>query len=127
MFPFMYSHSTEVDHTRTDDSVVTNHKSLPDPKRAAALFVLKTREEGRLTQKTLDQVVQSAASLCEEVTENITGQVGEALKTIGLPEAEQRMVLNKLAGVSCNPFKGLKTEYMQEKYYKDNFIYLVSA
>lgn len=117
-----------MDYTHTDDGVLEHneHGSMPNPKRAAALFVLKTREEGRLTQRALNQVVQSAASLCEEVVGTIQEGVREALKSISLPKTDQNTVLNRLASVSRDPFEGLMTEYKQEKYYTENFNYLVS-
>lgn len=88
-----YSDSTEVDYTHT---VVDHNEHESHPRRAAALFVLKTREEGRLTQRALNQVVQSATSLCEEVVGNTEAEVMEALKGIGLPEADQNTVMNRL-------------------------------
>ena len=97
-----------------------------NPKRSAGLFLLKTREEGRLTQTALDQVVHSTADLCQQVVSAVKEQVSEAIKQIGLPEAEQRVVLDKMEAVRCDPFDGLRSEYMQEKYYKEAFKYLVS-
>ena len=119
---YICSDSTEVDV----DTVVDHNEHESNQKRAAALFVLKTREEGRLTQRALNQVVLSATSLCEEVVGNMESEVLEALKGIGLPEADQKTVMNRLASVSRDPFEGLTTEYKQEKYYKENFNYLVS-
>ena len=97
-----------------------------NPKRSAALFLLKTREEGRLTQTALDQVVHSTADLCQQVVSAIKEQVSEAIKQIGLPEAEQKLVLDKMEAVKCDPFDELRSEYMQGKYYKEAFKYLVS-
>ena len=51
----------------------------------------------------------------------------EALKGIGLPEADQKTVMTRLASVYRDPFEGLTTEYKQEKYYKENFNYLVNV
>ena len=86
-----------MDFTCTDASVVAIQE--PNPKRTAALFVLKTRE-GRLTQTTMNQVVQSASSLCEEVVHNLKGEIREALQDIGLHETDMKTVLDRLAGVS---------------------------
>ena len=113
-----------MDFTCTDASVVAIQE--PNPKRTAALFVLKTRE-GHLTQTTMNQVVQSASSLCEEVVHNLKGEIREALQDIGLHETDMKTVLDRLAGVSHNPFEGLMTEYKQVQYYKENFNYLVSV
>ena len=54
-------------------------------------------------------------------------EVVEALKDIGLPEADQKTVMTRLASVSRDPFEGLTTEFKQEKYYKENFNYLVNV
>lgn len=48
-----------------------------NPKRSAALFLLKTREEGRLTQTALDHVVHSTADQCQQVVSAIKEQVIE--------------------------------------------------
>ena len=50
----VYSDSTKVHYTHT---IVDHNEHESNPKRAAVLFVLKTREEGRLTQRVLNQVV----------------------------------------------------------------------
>ena len=46
-------------------TVVDHNEHESNPERAAALFVLKTREEGRLTQRALNQVALNATSLCD--------------------------------------------------------------
>ena len=46
-------------------TVVDRNEHESNPERAAALFVLKTREEGRLTQRALNQVALNATSLCD--------------------------------------------------------------
>ena len=81
-----------------------------------------------MVMSALNQVVQSASSLCEDVIHNVKGEIREALQDIGLPEADTKTVLSRLAsaGVSHNPFEGLMTEYKQVQYYKENFSYLVS-
>ena len=75
----------------------------------------------------LNQVVLSVTSLCEEVIGNMESEVVEALKDISLPEADQKTVTTRLASVSRDPFEGLTTEFKQEKYYKENFNYLVNV
>ena len=89
--------------TALTHTVVDHNEHESNPKRAAALFVLKTREEGRLTQRALNQVVLSATSLCEEVVGNMESEVRKALKGIGLPEADQKTVMTRLASVSRDP------------------------
>ena len=108
-------------------TIVDHNEHEPNPKRAAVLFVLKTREEGRLTHRVLNQVVLSVTSLCEEVIGNMESEVVEALKGIGLPVADQKTVMTRLASVSRDPFEGLTTEYKQENYYKENCNYLVNV
>ena len=102
-----------------------NFEPASNPKRSAALFLLKTREEGRLTQTALDQVVQSTSFLCEQIVGNLKTQISETIKKVGLTEADQKTVLDSLGSISCDPFEELRTEYKQEKFYKENFNYLV--
>ena len=108
------------------DNIEDNPEPVGNPKRSAALFLLKTREEGRLTQKALNQVVQSTSSLCDQVVSNLKAQVTQVIQKVGLNEADQKTILDSLGGISCDPFEGLRTEYKQEKFYKENFNYLVS-
>ena len=127
---FIYSHEQEpagLEYTCThaDESVVSIQEPPGNPKMSAALFLLRTREEGRLTQTALNQVVHSTSSLCEQVASNLKSQVSEAIQTVGLTEDDQKKVLGSLECISCNPFEGLQTEYKQEKFYKENFSYLV--
>ena len=104
-----------------------NPEPVGNPKRSAALFLLKTREEGRLTQTALDQVVHSTSSLCEQVISNLKAQASRVTQKVGLNKVDQKTVLDSLGSISCYPFEGLRTEYMQEKVYKENFNYLVSG
>lgn len=103
-----------------------NPEPVGNPKKSAALFLLKAREEGKLTQTALNQVVQSTSSLCDQVVSNLKAQVIRVIQKVGLNEADQKTVLDSLGGISCDPFEGLRTEYKQEKFYKENFNYMVS-
>ena len=113
---FTCSHS--MDYTEDEPEPTGN------PKRSAALFLLRTREEGRLTQTALDQVVHSTLSLCEQIASNLKSQVSKVIQTVGLTEADQK-VMDSLECMSCDPFEELRTEYKQEKFYRENFSYLV--
>lgn len=94
-----------------------NPKPAGNPKRSAALFLLKTREEGRLTQTAL--VVHSTSSLCEQVISNLKAQASQVIQKVGLNEVDQKTVLDSLGSISCDPFEGLRTEYKQKKFYKE--------
>ena len=100
---------------------------LPDVaefQQVAATFVLKTREEYRIPQSTVDKLLQ-----------DVTGFVSSALskakhdlmrKAEGIENVEQMSsIVSQSFDADVDPFAGLQTEYQQTAYYKNHFNYLV--
>ena len=88
---------------------------------------MKTKNEGRLTQSALNNVVDSTSDLCQQVTHKLKRKFSEMVVESTISEDDKGAMIDKLNNVECEPFKGIGTEYLQEKYYKDNFGYLVCA
>ena len=95
----------------------------PDTQKQAALFLLKTREERRITQAALNGIVgdvkglwsQAMQKLQETVLQRLSQQPG------GVSAEEVRECFG-----DTTPFDGLETEHLQRRYYKEHFGLLVS-
>ena len=89
-----------------------------DLKRAAALFQLKTLEERRVTQKALTGITSD----CKELWQIGLQALQQSLKEHGHDVKLSDIVSEQL----LNPFCGLGTQYLQHKYWQENFPYVVS-
>ena len=82
---------------------------------SAAKFLLKAKEECKLTQVSLDRIVSSMRGLWEQAMELLRQQLEPSLPSqVDAPIFHTRI------------FDGLETQYLQHKYYRENFSYIVS-
>lgn len=97
-----------------------NDQELSGPvmKKAAALFLLKTLEERKITQVALDGIISD----CQALMDIIFGHIQSSLTTNGV-ELELSQVVDKQVR---NPFDGLEMEFRRAKYYRDEFGLIVS-
>ena len=99
-----------------------------DLQRTAALFLLILKEKHRLTQSAVDFAVGSVKQMMTLAYEGSKQSVKEALQssqdTSDISHAADLDSCFQLAFV--DPFSGLETEYLQTKYYRDNFNLVVS-
>ena len=124
-------------HTYSEVATSTVHVAVPmngdsfstgesPTKRSAALFLMKTRNEGRLTQSALNSVVHSTSDLCQQITHKLKRKFSEAVgESATMSEDDKQSLIDRTNSIEIDPFEGISTEYLQEKYYKDNFGYLV--
>ncbi len=90
--------------SQQDDQEITTsdpNTEKPSLKRSTALFLLKTKEINRVTQTALNHIIEGVTDLFQAYssTENS----------------------------SVNPFAGLETQYLQEKFYTEEFNLVVST
>jgi hypothetical protein len=112
--------------TATLDGDLTTEES--PTKRSAALFLMKTRNEGRLTQSALNSVVHSTSELCQQVANKLKREFSATIADNEMiSEDAKRSLIEQMSSMDYEPFKGISTEYQQEKYYKEHFNYLVCA
>jgi hypothetical protein len=95
--------------SETDLQVVTG----PDMKKAAALFLLKTLEERRITQVALDGIISD----CQALVNTIFSHVQSSLSANGV-ELELSQIIDQQV---LSPFDGLEKEFRRAKYYKEKF------
>ena len=93
-----------------------------DIKTSAAKFLLKTREEHKVTQTTINKVVGDIKSLWSHALETVKQKVQQRLSG-----SSDSLVENVMECFDdSTPFDGLETEYLQHKYYKEHFHFVVS-
>lgn len=93
--------------------------------RSSALFLLKLKEERRLTQVAIDDIVTGIESVLENCTIRVKAGVRAKLASSGIDP-------NDITGLDdvfldmVKPFAGLETGFKQEYYFKDVLGLLVS-
>ena len=108
----MNSHQSVVENTSVDDLTAAT-------KKAAAVFLLKTLEERRVTQKALAGIVADTDSLWGVLLDHLQQALKDKLGT----DIELRDVLDQQL---LHPFEGLQSDYMREKYFRETFSLIVS-
>lgn len=95
--------------------------------RSSALFLLKAKEVYRLTQWSLNNVMEEVRTIVQQTLREVERQVLLNLSANG-------MEINEMIGLReifhdqelCEPFKSLRTEYLQQTVYKQLFQLVVS-
>ena len=64
-----------------EDEPASRDTSLPNKKRSAALFLLKTKEMCRVTQTALNNIVEGITELFQVHADNFTTRPGKGLET----------------------------------------------
>ena len=90
--------------------------SISPVQRSMAMLLLTLKERHRLTQSALDFCVGQI----KEVVGNILDQVKRSVKDCVGEDADIDECFN------IHPFGGLETEYLQTKFYRNYFNYVVS-
>lgn len=117
----------ETDDRNDDDMCVTatshNDSSLMTP---AALFILSLKEEQKLTQVSVQKVIEGATTLFQAHIQRVHDQI---VKILDKPEVSDCIpAINDLFSQEQiqQPFLGLETKHTQLKFYRDNFNLIVS-
>ena len=99
-----------------------------DAQRANALFLLKFKEKGCVTQKVVDCFIESATSTVQNCVDLLKTEVQRNLDASGTD-------FNAVPGLAnlfdednliTSPFKGIEKEAQQYQYYKEQFNLVVS-
>ncbi len=88
--------------------------------RPAAMFLLTLKEQYRLTQKAVDFVSSQVKEMVNYAVEDLGLAVDAHIHELGVLSEEQRVELGSIFQ-SPNPFTGLESEYLQNKYYRECF------
>ena len=98
------------------------------PSHSAALFILKAKEERRVSQRALDGLLEDFHEICEIQKNAVRDEVRKCLD--GLKCASVVIdAVDKVIERNCSasPFDGLHTAYLQQQYFQKHFHFVVSC
>lgn len=101
-----------------------NHAGFSDANklcRSAALFLLSAKERFQLTQSALDFITQQVKQMISFTIDDVEEKIKKQLVDQGI-----ELDICKCFEAVRNPFIHLETEYMQNKFYEENFNLIVS-
>ena len=118
---YVYVQGVQYDHDASQDDVTDDALQ-----RAAALFILKTRENHRILLSIMDSIIGDVSSLYKLALSAIKKQVISILQGGGLNDGVES-ALTDLFDTShfANVFLGLETHHRQLQYIKRNFNFVV--
>ena len=95
-------------------------------RRSNALFLLKLKEQRRISQVAIDDVVAGSRNLVSQTIQHIHAGVRAKLAQEGF---DQELIdgLNDIFENCPDPFYNLGTSYYQEKYYREELGLVVSS
>ncbi len=109
------------------DSVRPGPHSCDGPQKSAALFLLRMKEQYRLTQVSIDFVVSHMNGIISTVMQSTQTKVCDSIRE-QLTDVQMETDLPDVS--SCfapvNPFEGFETEHKQLKFYREHFNLVVS-
>ena len=108
----------------TSETTNQQHVSLE-----AAKFILKVRDGRKLPQTVMDGIVQDTANIVECTVDVLERSVMQKLEGFTVLSSEKIAEIQSIFTVSSlrNPFAGLETYYQQEKFFQEQFNYVVSV
>ena len=95
-------------------------------KVSAALFIMKAKEVNKISQSSLNVLLQDVTMMLEQKISKLETDVCRALATRGIEmDAELQSLFRKPELVK--PFQGIDTEYLQRKFFREAFQLVVST
>ena len=93
-------------------------------RRSSALFLLKMKEQRKTSQVAIDDIVEGSRSLFCQTLTRLRAGVNAQLAEVGVdPDS---VGLEKIFKNIVDPFNGLETCYLQEKYFRESLYLIVS-
>ena len=98
------------------------------PSHSAALFILKAKEERRVSQWAVDGLLEDFHKVCEIQRNALRDEVKKCLDGLKCTS----LVINAVDKVikhscSASPFDGLHTAYLQQQYFQKHFHFVVRS
>ncbi len=93
-----------------------------------AVFLLKAKEQRRMSQSSLDGVITDIDELFGTQTHLLGKKIQDILASMSCSNDVKEAVETEVNGAAKHSlFSGLDTAYLQRKYYADNFHFVVST
>lgn len=118
----LHDHDENSSEDISEDGSISCESTSTSLHHNGAKFILKTREQYRIPQSTLNKMIGDVKGLCEVSHEQMKKKV-KACIVAKLSEEEVEEVMECF--ISEFPLDGLETEYRQLQYYRQHFEYLV--
>lgn len=120
-------HSDPNDDSLQDGSQPTSSEG--EVQKAAAMWILKTRECSRIPMSVMDSIIFDVKSLFDVALDQVRQSVETVLQGSSVPEGVKKAVSSQLDETtsSSNIFRGLETQHQQQKYFRTNFKMVVSV
>lgn len=93
--------------------------------RAAATWILKTRESHRIPLSVMDSMIQDVQSLFDIIVSNLNSEVQSCLQNSGVSQGIVESV-GSMFGNCQRVFAGLQTQQQQLSFFRRNFNFVVS-
>lgn len=94
-------------------------------RRSSALFLLKLKEQRRISQVTIDDIMEGSRNLISQTITHVQAGVRAKLADSGL-DPESVTGLDEVFEGTLDPFNMIDSGYLQEKYYCENLGLIVS-
>ena len=91
-----------------------------------AEFIMKLSEGRQLSQVAMDDIIQGCREICKQTLCTVKVNVVRALSDAGIDAFSVPGLEDTLSKIP-DPFVGLETPYMREKFYKQRMNYVVSC
>lgn len=131
--------STSADEVITDDVAlfsepdvepegehISSDQMIAD-KKASALFLLKAKEVNKISQSSLNAIIQDFTTLLDQRVDSLKVEVSRVLRQRETEESICAEILSLFGDSRLqNPFDGLDTEFLQQKFYTETLGLVVS-
>ena len=109
-----------------DEPTLEMPESQVSRKVSAALFIMKAKEVNKISQSSLNVLLQDVTTMLEQKISKLETDICRALATRGIEmDAELQSLFRKPELVK--PFQGIDTEYLQRKFFREAFQLVVST
>ena len=85
-------------------------------KQSSALFILKMKETHRLSQVAIGDIVEGSQDVFKHAVGRLHAGVRSKLAMLGIDET----TVDDIFSSQNDPFKGLETQHLQEKCFKED-------
>ena len=94
-------------------------------RRSSALFLLKLKEQRRISQVAINDIVAGSRGLVSQCIQRVHAGIRATLAEEGI-DMESVAGLDDVFEKCIDPFDSIGTEYLQEKYYREELGLIVS-
>ncbi len=119
--------SEDNDGLPDDQDMYTQSDPQLEQLKRRAMWILKVKEKRKLTQSTLEEILQDVTELFTDLVTQLGERVAATLQSAGRTAVEIPGLLELFSDKSefCQPFQHLNTYHRQLSFYRANFNFVV--